>query len=110
MVSLHIIMMRRTTMEQTVQNKLLALPVLDADKATHGPLGKFRDRDWLLQEMPISPEEKFLVLGIRKVVQRWEDGRVVEEILDQPNKELPNPDKLNTAIPMNTWELGADNN
>jgi hypothetical protein len=93
-------------MNEKVNLPVPAMPVLNTDRALQGPLAKFVDRQWTLEEEPISPDEKFLVLAIKKAAQHWENGRVVEEVVE-PN-ELPDIKAKNEDIPEETWELGAD--
>jgi hypothetical protein len=93
-------------MNEKVNLPVPALPILNADRGLNGPLAKFVDKLWTLEEEPIPPDERFWVLGNKKVAQHWENGRVVEEIVE-PN-ELPDINALNAKIPKETWELGAD--
>jgi len=56
-------------MNEKVNLPAPAMPVLNTDRALQGPLVKFVDRQWTLEEEPISPDEKFLVLAIKKAAQ-----------------------------------------
>ena len=56
------------------------------------------DRDGL------TPPSPLLVIAINEVLQRWKDGKV-EVISDKP---LPDPEVLNSAIPIKEWERGID--
>jgi hypothetical protein len=91
-------------MNQKVSLPVPAFPALNADKALQGPLVKFVDRQWTLEEVQIPPDEKFLVLGIKKAAQHWESGRVIEEIVEP--RELPDIDAKNAEISIDTWDFG----
>ena len=58
----------------------------------------WRDRDG--QKAP----GQLLVVGVDAILQRWKDGKP-EVIRDKP---LPDPDDLNSAIPVSEWEAGLD--
>jgi hypothetical protein len=94
---------------EKVQNKLPALPTLNAEQAIHGQRIAFQDQKWFLNEILIPADQEFLVLGIKKVVQRWEGNKPVDPIVEQPGKDLPDVAALNSAIPEEQWPLGPDN-
>jgi hypothetical protein len=48
---------------------------------------------------------KLLVLGTTDLLQRWQDGRVVEVIRNRP---LPGLESLNAKIPLSEWDTGID--
>jgi hypothetical protein len=56
------------------------------------------DRDGL------PPPSPMLVIAIDEVLKQWKDGK--PEIISE--KPLPDPDALNSAIPMKEWEIGID--
>ena len=58
----------------------------------------WRDRDGL------KPPEQLLVTGVDTALQRWIGGKP-QVIRDKP---LPDPDDLNSAIPIGEWEKGVD--
>ena len=58
----------------------------------------WQDRDGLA--VP-SPQ---LVIAVDEILQRWQDNKP-EKITAKP---LPDPDDLNSAIPIKEWELGVD--
>src|SRR5262245_22795060 len=93
---------------ENVQNKLPALPTLDAEQAIHGQRIEFIDKEWFLNGVVIPSGQEFLVLGIKKVVQRWEDGKPVEAIVEHPDRELPDIEALNRAIPQSEWDMTPD--
>jgi hypothetical protein len=45
-----------------------------------------------------------LVVGVNETLRRWK-GNVAEDIVEKP---LPDPNELNTAIPIQEWEVGVD--
>jgi hypothetical protein len=93
---------------ENVQCKLPALPSLDAEQAIHGQRPEFMDKEWFLNGTVMPPGQEFLVLGIKKVVQRWEDGKPVEAIVEHPDRELPDVEALNQAIPKSEWDITPD--
>ena len=58
----------------------------------------WRDRDGL------KPPAQLLVVGVDALLQRWRDGKA-QVIRAKP---LPDPDDLNSAIPVSEWEVGID--
>ena len=58
----------------------------------------WRDRDGL------KPPAQLLVVGVDAILQRWKEG-LPQVIRDKP---LPDPDDLNSAIPVSEWEVGID--
>ena len=58
----------------------------------------WRDRDGL------KPPAQLLVVGVDAILQRWKQG-LPEVIRDKP---LPDPNDLNSAIPVAEWETGID--
>jgi hypothetical protein len=58
----------------------------------------WRDRDGL------KPPAQLLVVGVDAILQRWKEG-LPQVIRDKP---LPDPDDLNSAIPISEWEVGID--
>ena len=58
----------------------------------------WHDRDGLA--VPLE----MLLLGIREVLQRFNDGSA--ELID--NKPLPSPEDLNATIPKDEWRIGID--
>jgi hypothetical protein len=66
--------------------------------------GVWSDRDGA--SLPSTP---LLAIGTAKAVQRFADGEgVIDAYIERPDKPLPDPEKLNSKIPMNQWEIGAD--
>jgi hypothetical protein len=56
------------------------------------------DRDGL------TPPSPSLVIAINEVLQKWKNNKT-EVISDRP---LPDPEQLNTSIPVSEWERGTD--
>jgi len=59
---------------------------------------KWHDRDGLPIPSPL------LVIGSETAVQKWKDG--VPEVIT--TKPLPDPEELNSKIPVSDWEIGID--
>ena len=79
------------------------LPVLNAEQGVHGKIVQFKDREHLLRDgTAIPPDQAFLILGARPILQRWEQRIPVEENVEQP---LPDVEQLNDEIPKDQWEL-----
>src|SRR5215470_2460313 len=83
---------------ENVQCKLPALPTLDVEQAIHGQRIEFVDKEWFLNDAVMPPGQEFLVLGIKKVAQRWENGKPDEAIVERPDRKLPDIEALNAAI------------
>jgi hypothetical protein len=60
--------------------------------------GGWRDRDGM------PPPTLLLVVSLGEVLQRWKD-KVADTITEKP---LPDPELLNSTIPVSEWELGMD--
>jgi hypothetical protein len=85
------------------------LPVLNAEQGIHGKLIQFKDRQHLLRDGTVIPPDRvFLVLGMKRILQSWEGGLPVEEIVEQPGEELPDVAALNEKTPKDQWELDDD--
>jgi len=93
---------------ENVQCKLPALPTLDVEQAIHGQRIEFVDKEWFLNDAVMPPGQEFLVLGIKKVAQRWENGKPAEAIVERPDRELPDIEALNAAILQSEWETTPD--
>ena len=52
----------------------------------------------------VKPPSELLAHGVDEFLQRWKGG-MPEKITDKP---LPDPDALNSAIPVQEWEAGVD--
>jgi hypothetical protein len=83
------------------------LPVLNVEDPHQ--LILFKDRDHLLQDgTKVPPDRSFLCVGMGRKAQRWEAGLPVEQIFEQPDKELPDITRLNDEIPKDRWQIGND--
>jgi hypothetical protein len=60
-------------------------------------------KHWRTRDEQKAPA-KLLVVGVDAILQRWSGGKP-EVIRDKP---LPDPDDLNSAIPVSEWETGID--
>jgi hypothetical protein len=104
-------------MNQVTNPGVPALPVLSATTAIHGPLVKFLDPDWWLDNVKVPPAEQFYGLGIRFVIQHFKDGRFIrdKEHVEPPDgRDAPELEDyvatLNAEVPTTEWELGLDGN
>jgi hypothetical protein len=74
------------------------------DKLVRGTLLTWNDaKHWRDRDGLKSPKQ-LLVTGVNTALQKWRKGKP-EVILDKP---LPDPDDLNSAIPLSEWEKGVD--
>jgi hypothetical protein len=77
------------------------LPVLvfETSQLTAGERAKFDKGIWYCNDLPLSPDSKYLVLcTTRKNVRFHEEGSP-EVIAEAPDKPLLDPDELNAKIP-----------
>jgi hypothetical protein len=51
-----------------------------------------------------APPSELLIPSLRRILQKWKDGKA--EVID--TFPLPDPDLLNSAIPVCEWEIGLD--
>jgi hypothetical protein len=77
------------------------------DRLAQGIILRCVDGNWRASDDSPLPEQ-FLCFGITKGLQRWEDGRPVEEIKKVPGEDLPDVDTLNAAVPQAQWEDGIN--
>jgi hypothetical protein len=83
-------------------------PIVPSGQAViAGGLLKFIDGAWSESGIKVPAGTKLLALSTNTVLQRWQDGRVVETINQKP---LPDPADLSAQIPEKQWELGPDGN
>jgi crossover junction endodeoxyribonuclease RuvC len=97
------------------RNNSNLLPVLNADRGTHGELIQFKDppRQHLRQDgTAMPPDWRGLVINMAKVIQFWQGGRPdpSKDIVEQPGKEFPDVAALNDQIPKSQWELDDNGN
>jgi len=65
--------------------------------------GRWTDGDSL------TPPTEMLVIGITRALQCWgRDRDLLDVILEQPGKTLPDADELNEQIPASEWPPGLD--
>jgi hypothetical protein len=85
------------------------MPVLDATKGIHGRLIQYKNRQHLLRDGTVIPSDrKFLVIGRRKVAQRWEAGIPIEDIVEQPGGPPIDIAALNAAVPDDEKEVDPE--
>ena len=65
---------------------------------------KWNDTQHWLDRDGLVPPSPMLVVGVNEILQRWHDKKptVITE------KPLPDPEDLNSAIPVKEWEVGMD--
>jgi hypothetical protein len=65
---------------------------------------------WLAQpgSVPVDTTRERLVMTSRTANRRWEDDRVVEEIVKVKGEPFPSADTLNEAIPKARWRDGPN--
>ena len=79
-------------------------PVETSDRMVVGNLIKYTsDSGWTEGGLPVESNKKLAAVAVNKVLQRWQEERVVETIAQKP---LPDPDEMNAAIPQSEWEEG----
>ncbi len=67
---------------------------------------KYKDSEYSTGDgVPIPLGTALLAMGTNDFLQRWEDSRPVEHIIDAP---LPDIDTLNAAIPKKLWRIGLN--
>ena len=89
---------------------MMRLPLLRMnEQLIQGQLIKFNNGSWARHDVgQLRTESSWLAIATTRALQRFVDG-VPETILkEHPNDELPDPDKLNAAIPQEQWPIGLD--
>jgi hypothetical protein len=79
---------------------------LGAGRLIKGSVARWSDAEGWQDRDGIALPSPLFVPAIREVLQRWKDSR--PEVIDA--LPLPNPDDLNSAIPVKEWETGLDGN
>jgi hypothetical protein len=77
-----------------------------SDTIIQGTKLKFSNNaEWLTRDgEPISPDREFVVVEIKRVVQKWKPGqRKPETRYLQPGEPWPDVDKLNAEAPQSEW-------
>jgi hypothetical protein len=69
-----------------------------------GSFLKWNDNVHWIDRDGIAAPSPLLVVGIDEILRRWK-GNTAEDIIDKP---LPDPDELNSTIPIREWEEGID--
>lgn len=81
-------------------------PVETSDRTVVGNLIKYTsDNGWTESGLPVESNKKLAAVAVNKVLQRWQEERVIETIAQKP---LPDTDEMNAAIPHSEWEEGPD--
>jgi hypothetical protein len=77
-----------------------------SDRTVVGHLIKYSgDNGWTESGLPIESNKKLVAVAVNRVLQRWQDERVIETIAQKP---LPDADEMNAAIPQIEWDKGPD--
>jgi hypothetical protein len=81
-------------------------PVETSDRTVVGNLIKYTsDNGWTESGLPVESNKKLAAVAVNKVLQRWQEERVIETIAQKP---LPDTDEMNAAIPQIEWDKGPD--
>src|SRR5262245_30808902 len=88
-------------------NELARLVTFDDDRIIRGDIIKFIDGRWTKGGEPFNTDTALVVIGTRRILQRWQDQQLVESIIDEP---LPDVEKLNDKIPRDEWGTTPDGN
>jgi hypothetical protein len=70
-----------------------------------GTKAKCVDGVWSADDLPLP--DALLVFGYTRGLQCWKNNELLDE-LDERDGSLPDPEDLNSQIPMQEWELGLD--
>jgi hypothetical protein len=74
-----------------------------------GAILKCVDGTWSAKDgSEINTAMKFLCIGTRQALQRWQDASPIEVIAKEAGKSLPDVNELNARIPQDEWETGLD--
>jgi hypothetical protein len=70
-----------------------------------GALLKFsNDYTWVTREgEELSPDLELVVVDIRRIVQKWHNGKPVETIILEPLQKFPDVEKMNEQTPRGEW-------
>lgn len=74
---------------------------LNSGRPTKGSIIRWSESQHWLDRDDLAPPSPLLVIAIDEALQRWRDNKP-EVIRDKP---LPDPDDLNSAIPVAEWEM-----
>jgi hypothetical protein len=81
-------------------------PVETSDRTVVGNLIKYTsDNGWTESGLQVESNKKLAALAVNKVLQRWQEERVIETIAQKP---LPDAEEMNAAIPEIEWDKGPD--
>jgi hypothetical protein len=75
-----------------------------SDRIIKGLLLKWNDTLHWHDRDGLQPPNPLLAIAVNEILQRWQ-GKQVSVITAKP---LPDPDVLNSAIPVKEWEIGLD--
>jgi hypothetical protein len=77
---------------------------LNSSRLTKGTIVRWSDSQNWQDRDGLTPPSPLLVVAVNEVLQKWKDNK--PEVISA--KPLPDPDELNSAIPLNEWEVGLD--
>jgi hypothetical protein len=73
-----------------------------------GTLLKFANEgNWQTRDTEvIPPSQEFVVVGVGRVVQKWQSSMPIETIVLSPGQKFPDVERMNEEVPRSEWELG----
>jgi hypothetical protein len=85
-------------------------PITPTDRVIIGTHLKFTDGVWSENGIKVPGGTRFLALSTHKVLECWQNNRVIKAIWEKPQQPLPDEKELNSKIPQNTWDLDRKGN
>jgi hypothetical protein len=77
---------------------------LSSDRVTRGTIARWSSASGWTDRDGLPLPDTMLVIGYITVLRRWQNKRP-DYVTEHP---LPDPEELNTAIPIAEWEIGLD--
>jgi hypothetical protein len=78
---------------------------LTGGRLLKGPLIRWNETTNWIDRDGLKPPEPLLALSCAEALQQWKEKRPIETITAKP---LPDITELNSAVPIQEWELGPD--
>jgi hypothetical protein len=74
-----------------------------------GSVIKFtNDANWVCNGEELSPDLELVVIGVARVVQKWQDQQPIETRILGPGEKFPDLEQLNNDTPRSEWTQGPD--